>query len=93
MTTNDFQNAMVIAELIKFHPKFNHDLLRELGYMIEGYYQKFPDESDEREEAYHEAVSRARGVMQLHIMTICAVPYMTEEKAFNVADLICDDLR
>lgn len=89
---DEFIVAEIIADLIVEHPKFDKELFSHLGSWRRKYLDSLPyDEEDERiMEAHLEALSRARGILHIHLLTI--YPQMTEQLALDVADLLAHDL-
>ena len=89
---DEFRMTQVIADLVADYHKFDKALFRKLSEWMRAYLHSLPyaDEDERIMEAHMEALSRARGVLQIHLMTIC--PRMTPELALEVADLIAHDL-
>lgn len=89
---DEFRMGQLIADLIVETPNFDNDLLNKLSKWMRAYLDSLPyDEEDERiMEAHMEAIGKARGILQIHLMTIC--PQMGEQIALDVADLIAHDL-
>lgn len=91
-TFDNFVCAQIIADLIVESPKFDNDLLNKLNDLIVAY-----DEhvicgvtEDTRAAMHVEALCKVRCVVEMHLRNIC--PKMTEQLAYNVAELVCDNL-
>lgn len=89
---DEFRCVQIIADLIVGYYKFDKALFKKLSEWMRAYLDSLPyeDEDGRLIEAHFEALSRARGVLQMHLMTIC--PKMSEQLALDVADMLAHDL-